>query len=67
MLFFTTGEMSADEWTLCKNSGVVAMDGQMLAVFLADKGVAMNSVDTGNMVDRLALLAWLEESPANSG
>jgi hypothetical protein len=61
MLFFTTGEISADGWTLCRNSGVVAMDGQMLAAFLADKGVAMGSDDAGNTIDRLAFLAWLEE------
>jgi restriction endonuclease Mrr len=66
MLFFTTGEISRDGWTLCKNSGVVAMDGQMLAAFLADKGVAMNSIDAVNSVDRLALLAWLGEPTINS-
>ena len=42
MLFFTTGQISADGWNLCNRAGVVAMDGEMLATFLADKGVACN-------------------------
>jgi len=40
-LFFTTGKLSKDAWDLLSKSGVVAMDGAQLAVFLADHGVGM--------------------------
>jgi len=41
MLFFTTGEISVDGWRLSRRSGVIAMDGEMLAAFLADKAVGV--------------------------
>lgn len=40
-LFFTTGKLSKDAWSLLSKSGVVAMDGAQLAVFLADHGVGV--------------------------
>ena len=42
-LFFTTGQLSADSWRLLERSGVVAMDGQMLASFLADREIGIAS------------------------
>jgi hypothetical protein len=38
-LFFTTGEISSAGWRLLDQSGVIGMDGQMVAAFLADHGV----------------------------
>lgn len=43
MLFFTTGEISPYGWALCNRAGVAAMDGEMLATFLADKGIAVRT------------------------
>ena len=40
-LFCTTGKLSRDAWDLLSKSGVVAMDGAQLAVFLADHGVGL--------------------------
>jgi Restriction endonuclease len=40
-LFFTTGRISSAGWRLLQSSGVVGMDGMMLAAFLADSGVGM--------------------------
>lgn len=47
-LFFTTGELSNDAWSLIKKTGIVAMDGGMLSAFLADRGLGntmSNSID----------------------
>ena len=41
VLFFTTGEITSRGWSLCDRAGVVAMDGQMLAEYLADNEVAV--------------------------
>ncbi len=41
MLFFTTGQISSDGWALCRRAGIAAMDGEMLAAFLADKQVGL--------------------------
>ena len=38
-LFFTTGEISLDGWQLLESSGVIGMDGLMLAAFLCDRGI----------------------------
>ncbi len=42
-LFVTTGSLSANAWRLLKRSGIIGMDGEMLAAFLADRGVGMRS------------------------
>lgn len=41
-LFFTTGDISADGWRLLDQSGVIGMDGQMVAAFLADHAVGQS-------------------------
>lgn len=41
MLFFTTGQISSDGWSLCRRAGIAAMDGEMVAAFLADKQVGI--------------------------
>ncbi len=40
-MFFTTGNISRDGWRLIKESGVIGMDGEMVAAFLADGGIGM--------------------------
>jgi hypothetical protein len=57
MLFFTTGKISADGWRLCDRAGVVAMDGEMLAAFLADKGIAVQDGD--RVFDASQFHTWL--------
>ena len=39
-LFFTTGSISRDGWELLDKTGVIALDGEMVAAFLADNDVA---------------------------
>jgi restriction endonuclease Mrr len=39
-LFFTTGTISRDGWELLEKTGVIALDGEMVAAFLADNDVA---------------------------
>lgn len=55
-LFFTTGTISAPGWRLLDASGVVGMDGEMLAAFLADQGIALS--DQG-LFDNALFDAWL--------
>jgi len=42
-LFFTTGKISTDGWRLLERSGVIGMDGEMVAAFLADQGVGVEN------------------------
>ena len=37
LMFFTTGTISANAWQLLNRSGVIGMDGEMIAAFLADR------------------------------
>lgn len=59
MLFFTTGEISSYGWTLVRRSGVVAMDGEMVAAFLADKGVGVTNQADGKRFDPDVFRDWL--------
>jgi hypothetical protein len=54
-LFFTTGRLTSNSWILLERSGVVGMDGQMLAAFLSDHSVGMN----GGVFDEQRLRAWV--------
>lgn len=54
-LFFTTGNISKDAWSLLSKSGVVAMDGAQLAVFLADHGVGV----VNGCFDHVEFLSWV--------
>lgn len=56
-LFFTTGRISSDSWQLLDNSGVIGMDGGMVAAFLADHGIG---VELEEFNDNL-FLTWIEE------
>lgn len=53
-LFFTTGTISRDAWDLLSKSGVVAMDGIQLSVFLADHGVGIKD----NLFDDQIFQSW---------
>ena len=55
-LFLTTGRISRDAMDLLNKSGVVAMNGEQLAMLLADHGVAL--VD--NNFNAANFRAWLE-------
>lgn len=55
-LFITTGRLSPPSWTLVTKSGVIAMDGQMLARFLASHGVGCD--DSGSFDPKL-LTSWI--------
>ena len=54
-LFFTTGTISRDARDLLQKAGVVAMDGNQLAVFLADKGVG---IDKDGVFSKEDFLSW---------
>lgn len=56
-LFFTTGRISSDSWRLVDHSGVVGMDGEMVAAFLADRGVGT----TNEGFDNSLLSDWLAQ------
>lgn len=36
-ILLTTGVLTSDSWALLRRSGVIGMDGEMIAAFLADK------------------------------
>lgn len=38
-LLITTGSLSSNAWRLLNNSGIIGVDGQMLAAFLSDRGI----------------------------
>jgi hypothetical protein len=59
MLFFTTGEISADGWALCRKTGIVAMDGEMLSAFLSDKQVGFENNATTTEVFEENFLNWV--------
>jgi hypothetical protein len=56
-LFFTTGRLSADSWRLLRRSGVVAMDGEMVASFLADREIGIASGE----FDGAKFQEWVQE------
>ncbi|NLO08206.1 MAG: restriction endonuclease, partial [candidate division WS1 bacterium] len=57
-LFFTTGRISTNGWALSERSGVVVMDGDMIAAFLSDRGVGM---DTNNHFSEVDFREWLAQ------
>lgn len=59
MLFFTTGEISVDGWRLSRRSGVIAMDGEMLAAFLADKAVGVVTKHGKHSFSATKFRSWL--------
>lgn len=59
MLFFTTGQISSDGWSLCRRAGIAAMDGEMLAAFLADKQVGIERQGEPQKFNADAFAEWL--------
>lgn len=62
-LFVTTGEVSRDAWKLINRAGLVCMDGEMVAVLLADHSVA----DNNGVVDSALFTAWVEGQLPGTG
>jgi restriction endonuclease Mrr len=60
-LFFTTGQISSDGWRLLHRSGVVGMDGEMVAAFLADRDIGVKE----GSFDAVAFSIWLKQVEAN--
>jgi hypothetical protein len=56
-LFFTTGSISTNGWRLLESSGVIAMDGEMVATFLADHQVGWSN----DAFDAAAFDAWVAQ------
>lgn len=54
-LLITTGTLSSHAWRLLDRSGIIAMDGEMLAAFLSDRGVAQE----GGSFDAELFYGWL--------
>jgi Restriction endonuclease len=55
-IFITTGSLSSAAWRLLQRSGVIGMDGEMVAAFLADRGAGL-SASTFNENE---FLMWLK-------
>lgn len=56
-ILITTGFISANAWRLLDRSGVIGMDGEMVAAFLADREVGVESGD----FEEDAFVTWLEK------
>jgi restriction endonuclease Mrr len=56
-LFFTTGTISSAGWAMCKRAGIIAMDGSMIASFLAEREIGVKN----GSVDNLQLGCWIDE------
>jgi len=55
-LFFTTGRISLNSWRLITKSGVAAMDGDMIAAFLADQAIG---TDDAHVFHEEAFKSWI--------
>jgi hypothetical protein len=63
MLFLTTGQISSDGWALCRRAGIVPMDGEILATFLADKQVGVVGKGETERFSLKAFAEWLDLRP----
>lgn len=54
-LFFTTGAVSTDAWRLTRNTGIVTLDGEMIAAYLSARNVGVVDSD----YEREAFSCWL--------
>ncbi len=57
-ILITTGTMSKNAWRLLDRSGIIGMDGEMVAAFLADRGAGLSSTE----FDRDHFFQWLRET-----
>jgi hypothetical protein len=60
--FITTGELSRDSWRLLKRSGVIGMDGPMVASLLARAGVGF----CDGLFDGALFRDWVARIPASA-
>jgi Restriction endonuclease len=58
-LLFTTGKFTNGAAQLAEAAGIIARSGEQLAVFLADKGVAMRDEGAGTIFDPSKFREWL--------
>ncbi len=56
-ILITTGYFSANAWRLLERSGVIGMDGEMVAAFLADRCAGSTM---GNDINKDSFFKWLE-------
>jgi restriction endonuclease Mrr len=54
-LFVTTGSISSNGWRLLERSGIIGVDGEMVAAFLADRGIGPDNAD----LDKAVFCEWL--------
>jgi hypothetical protein len=52
----TTGTFSSNAWRLLKSSGIIGMDGEMVAAFLADRGAGLSA----KQFDFDSFIRWIE-------
>jgi hypothetical protein len=57
-LLITTGRFSANAWKLLNRSGVIGMDGEMLAAFLSDREAGIIT----DKIEKDAFLTWIKET-----
>jgi restriction endonuclease Mrr len=55
-LLVTTGTLSSNAWRLMTRSGVIGMDGEMLAAFLSDRVAGLPST----AFDKASFVCWIE-------
>jgi len=55
-LFITTGRITGNSWKLLTESGVIGMDGEMVASFLCDHSIGV----TSNVFDYKEFYAWIK-------
>lgn len=58
-LFVTTGQISTNGWRLLRRSGIIGMDGDQLAAFLADRSAGLKD-ETDNFSEDL-FFEWLAQ------
>jgi hypothetical protein len=56
VILATTGSFSSNAWRLLQRSGVIGFDGEMMAAFLADRGIGIKA---GVGLDESTFLGWL--------
>jgi hypothetical protein len=55
-ILITTGTISSNAWRLLKRSGIIGLDGEMVAAFLADRGAGLKMSD----FDNKTFVEWVE-------
>lgn len=64
-IFITTGRMSSATWRLLQRSGMIGMDGQMVAGFLAEHGIGIKHGKFAQQLMKQWLKQYLDQSVAS--